>query len=143
MKIDGFLGFVLALGLADEMLGEHCLSFKTVRKKTQTKTGCVCRGERALFPWEIQRLFSTGRLSTDVSEVLQSVCAAAGDGSSSPSILPGPRLFILCLPKLPLLLLIASYVGRGKCRELFPCWRCLMSEVGYFSASFVYHSGES
>lgn len=139
MKIDGFFGFVLALGLSEEMLGEHCQSLKTVRKKKKK----LCRGERALFPWKIQRLFSTGRLSTDVSGVLQSVSAAAGDCSSSPSIPPGLRLFIPCLPKLPLLLLIASYVGRGKCRELFPCWRCLISEVGYFSASFIYHSGES
>lgn len=33
VKIDGFFRFVLALGLSEEMLGEHCQSLKTVRKK--------------------------------------------------------------------------------------------------------------
>lgn len=33
VKIDGFFGFVLALGLSEEMLREHCQSLKTVRKK--------------------------------------------------------------------------------------------------------------
>lgn len=81
-------------------------------------------------------------MSTDRSEGPKSVYAAAGDHSSTPSIPPGLRLFIPCLPKLPLLFLIASYVGRVKGRALFPCWRCLISEEGYFSASFIYHSGE-
>lgn len=53
------------MGLTDEMLGKHCQSFKTVRKKEKKSVG----GEKALFTWKIQRLFSTGRLSTDVSEV--------------------------------------------------------------------------
>lgn len=84
------------MGLADEMLREHCQSFKTGRKKKRSIE------ERGLLSLGKFRLFSTGRLSTDGSEAPESVYAAAGAGSSSSSIPSGLRLFIPCLPKLPL-----------------------------------------
>lgn len=44
MKINGFFGFVLALGLSEEMLGEHCQSQDSKKKR---KSSCV--EERGLF----------------------------------------------------------------------------------------------